>query len=174
MTLFIKNKLKILEQFFEFPEKNFHLRQLSRLTQVAVTSTKKYLGELLKEKIIMKDNETIYPSYKANQENKMFKLYKQQIMMQKIYLSEVITYISENTLPKCIVLFGSACRGEHKASSDIDLFVQAPETKLEITPYEKKLKHKVNLLFEPDLNKLSKGLLNNILSGIVLSGQIRL
>ena len=69
-----KNKLRIIEVFFEEPSKNFQIREISRLSKIAVTSVKKYLDELLKEKLLTKDKKTLYPSYVANQENRIFKI----------------------------------------------------------------------------------------------------
>ncbi|KYK24931.1 hypothetical protein AYK26_06430 [Euryarchaeota archaeon SM23-78] len=172
--MFNKNKLKIIEVFFEEPNKNFQLRQISRLTGIAVTSTKKYLQELLEERLLLKDSETLYPSYKANQENKLFKIYKQQYIIFKINCSGLIDYLEEKTLPRCIVLFGSMSKGEYNKKSDMDLFIQSLQQELDLKRFEKKLKHKINVLFETNLKNLNKGLLNNILNGIILSGHIRI
>lgn len=168
------NKLKILELFFEEPNRNFHLRQVSRLTSIAVTSVKKYLNELLKDKLIMKDTKTIYPTYLANETNPLFKLYKKQFLVQKLFFSGLTDYLEQTVHPRCIILFGSMSKGEYTKASDIDLFIQSSEQELNLNNFEKKLKHKINTLFEPELSRLNKGLLNNILNGDVLSGQIRL
>ncbi|MBU1598070.1 MAG: nucleotidyltransferase domain-containing protein [Nanoarchaeota archaeon] len=168
------NKLKILELFFEEPNRNFHLRQISRLTKIAVTSVRKYLDELLHESLITKDTKTIYPTYVANETNKIFRVYKQQRIILKIHVSGLIDYLEETTLPKCIILFGSMSKGEYTKTSDIDILIQAPNQELNLEKFEKKLNHKINILFEPKLNNLNQGLLNNILNGYVLSGQIKL
>ncbi len=168
------NKLKILELFFEEPNRNFHLRQISRLTKTAVTSARKYLDELLQENLIVKDTKTIYPTYLANETNTIFRIYKQQNTTLKLFSSGLIDYLEEKTMPKCIILFGSMSKGEHNKNSDTDLFIQSKDQDLNLEQFEKKLKHKINILFEPELKNLNQGLLNNILNGSVLSGQIRL
>src|SRR3989344_2560449 len=58
--------------------------------------------------------------------------------------------------------------------NDFDIFVEAKESKLNLAKYEKKLNRKINILFEPNLNNLSKELKNNIINGIVLYGFIRI
>jgi len=58
--------------------------------------------------------------------------------------------------------------------SDIDLFVQAKERSINLLKFERKLKHKLNLYFEEDLNKMSSELFNNIINGIKLSGYLKL
>lgn len=169
-----RNKLKIMELFFEEPSRNFQIRGISRLTKIAVTSTKKYLGELKKENLILKDKNTLYPSYVANQSDKIFNVYKQQNIILKIYSSGLIDYLENILYPRCIILFGSARKGEYNKKSDIDIFVQSKDKKISLTKFERILKHKINLFFEEDINKLSKELFNNITNGIKLSGYLKL
>jgi len=169
-----KNKLRIIEVFFEEPSKNFQIREISRLSKIAVTSVKKYLDELLKEKLLTKDKKTLYPSYVANQENRIFKIYKQQLIVLRIYGSELIDFLNYELHPKCVILFGSMSKGEYDKNSDIDIFVQAEEKKINLTNFERKLKHDINIIFEDDINKLSNELFNNIINGIKLYGYLKL
>lgn len=164
------NKSKIMGLFFEEPSKNFQIREISRLTKIAVTSVKKYLEELLKEGLIKKSTKTLYPSYIAEESNKMFTIYKQQRIIYQLQLSGLLDYLTEKTLPRCIILFGSAAKGSYNKDSDIDLFIQSSEKSLDLKSFEKKLVHKINILFEPELKNLSKELFNNILNGVVLYG----
>lgn len=168
------NKLKIMELFFEEPARNFQIRQISRMSKLAVTSVKKYLDELNHEQLIKKDHSTVFVSYVANTENRMFKIYKQNIVLMKLYSSNTIDFLEDEFHPKSIVLFGSARSGEYTKNSDIDIFIQADFKHADLTKYEKILKHKINLLFEHDFNKLSHELFNNIINGIKLSGTIKL
>ena len=167
-----KNKLKIMELFFEEPSRNFQIREISRITEIAVTSVKKYLNELLKENLLLKDKKTLYPSYIGNQQT-MFKIYKQQLIVLKIYKSNIIEFLEE-LHPKCIILFGSMAKGEYQKNSDIDIFVQSENKKINVNKFEKILKHKINLFFEEDLNKISKELFNNIINGIKVYGYIKI
>lgn len=163
-----------MKLFFEEPGRNFQLREISRLTNMAVTSVKRYLKELVNEKLVRQDTKTIYPSYLANETNKMYKIYKQQIMIINIYQTGLIDYLEKITLPTCIILFGSVRKGEYTKNSDIDLFIQSSEHKLELKRFEKKLKHNINIIFEADLRELSDELFNNIVNGIVLDGYLKI
>ena len=169
-----KNKLRIIEIFFEEPSRNFQIREISRLSNIAVTSAKKYLDELLKEELLIKDKKTLYPSYVANQQNKIFKIYKQQLMVLRLYTSGLIDFFNDELHPKCIILFGSVSKGEYDKNSDIDIFLQTEEKKINLTRFEKNLKHSINILFEDNLNKLSNELFNNIINGIKLYGYLKL
>ena len=72
-----------------------------------------------------------------------------------------------------IILFGSASNGDDVEGSDIDVFIQAPEKKLNLLQYEKKLNREINLLFEENFSRLSKELKNNVINGIILKGYLK-
>ena len=88
--------------------------------------------------------------------------------------SGVIEHIQKETLPSSMILFGSGAKGTFTEESDIDIFVEAKETKLNLAKYEKKLGKKINILFEKSINELSKELRNNIINGCLLQGYIRI
>ncbi|MDD5086546.1 MAG: nucleotidyltransferase domain-containing protein [Candidatus Nanoarchaeia archaeon] len=163
-----------MELFFEEPSRNFQIRGISRLTKIAVTSVKKYLEELQKEKLVKKDKETLYPSYVANQQNRMFKIYKQQNMILKLHSSGLIDFLEDSLHPRCIILFGSIRRGEYNKKSDIDIFIQSDEKEINLKKFEKILNHKINLFFQEKISKLSNELFNNIANGIKLSGYLKI
>ena len=75
-------------------------------------------------------------------------------------------------MPSVIILFGSASRGEDLKESDLDIFLECKETKLNAEKYEKELNRKINLFFG-EFNKLSSELKNNILNGTVLKGYLK-
>ncbi len=168
------NKLKIMKIFFEEPSKNFQIREISRLSKIAVTSVKKYLNELLDESFIIKDKNTLYPSYVSNQQNTMFRVYKQFYVIIKIHESGLLEYLTDIFHPRCIILFGSMAKGEYNKSSDIDLFVQSDEKKVNLIKFEKILKHNINIICEENINKLSQELSNNIINGIKIYGYLKL
>lgn len=168
------NKLKILEVFFDNPLEKFHLREISRKTNIAVTSVKKYLGELLEEGLIIRIEKGIYPSFKSSREddNGKFRFYKKLNMIERIESSGLLNYLEDKTYPESIVLFGSSSRGEDIENSDIDLFIESTEKKLDLSKFEKKLNREINLFFEKNFKRLNKGLKNNILNGIILRGYL--
>jgi len=169
--MFNKNKLKLMEFFFEEPSREFYLRELSRLSGIAVTSVKNYLEELQEQSLITKNKGSIYPFFRAD-DNSRYRLYKMETLLNKIEESGLIEYLEEKTLPACIVIYGSIRKGEYNKKSDIDLFIQSSETELELEKFEKILKHGIHVLFESDLKKLNNGLLNNIINGICVAGYL--
>ncbi len=167
------SRYKVLQQFFDFPQKPFLLRELSRYTKLSVPSVRLHVKALIAEGLITKDKTGLYPSFRALRESPLFKLLKIQNIILRLYQTGLLNTIEKTTYPSCIVLFGSASRGEDNKESDIDLFVQTKRMKIDLSKFEKNFNRKINLLFEPDLKTLSPELLNNLANGIVVYGYLK-
>jgi len=172
------NITKVLEVFFDNPLPEgigFQLREISRSIKLAPKSVKIYLEELEKENLIIRKKHRIhnYPVYYANRDDDYFKFLKKINMIKRIKESGLLDYLDEKCMAETIILFGSASRGEDIDSSDIDIYVQSNEKKLDLNKYEKELKRKINIFFEKDFNKLSKELKYNIVNGNKLKGYLR-
>lgn len=167
------SRYRILQEFFDFPSKNFQMRELSRRTKISQPSVINHLRALVKEKLVVKEKKGIYPTFRANRDDILFRVYKKWNLILRIYQSNLLNHIHDSCLPDVIILFGSASKGEDIEESDIDLFIQAPEKRLDLTKYEKLLNRKIALFFEENFSKLSDELKNNVLNGIVLKGYIK-
>ena len=166
-------RYQILEEFFDSPLKNFYIREISRRTKIAQPSVINHLNSLVKDGLIIKEKKGIYPTYKSNRDNELFKLYKKSNVILRLKQSGLLDYISDSCQPDVIILFGSSSNADDIEGSDIDLFVQAPEKKLTLLKYEKKLNRKISLFFEENFLRLSKELKNNIINGIILRGYLK-
>jgi len=149
------------------------MRELSRRVELAQVSIMNHLKALQKEDLILREETGIYATYRANRESEHFRLLKRQNIVLRINSCNLISFLDEKLKPNSIVLFGSASRGDDTEVSDIDIFVQAKETELDLRWYEKVLNRKIKLLFEPNLGNLSKELLNNIINGQILYGYLK-
>ena len=167
------NLFNVLNVFFDDPVKDFQLREISRIIKLHHKSVAIYIKRLLKLRLIKSSTKTLYKSYNANTENPMFQNYKKITNQMKIYESSLIDYLYERLMPNCIILFGGYAKGTDTNTSDIDLFVESKEEKIDLTKFEAKLGRKIHLVFK-DMRGLSKELKNNIINGIVLSGNLRL
>ncbi len=171
------NRQQVLEIFFDnpMPSSGFQLREISRIINLAPLSVKKYLDEFVKEKLIRIEKHRVndYPLYFANREEN-FKFYKKTNNIKKIYESGLLDHIYDKSLPDVIYLFGSYSLGEDLATSDIDLYVQSKEKKIDLKKFEKILKRKINIFFDDNFNNLSKNLRNNIINGIKLRGYLKI
>jgi predicted nucleotidyltransferase len=167
------SRYKVLQQFFDFPRKAFLIRELSRNTKLSVPPVRLHVKALLAEGLIIRDKNGLYPSFSAVRESPLFKLLKAQNITLRLYQTGVLSMIEKAAYPSCIVLFGSASRGEDTEESDIDLFVQAKRIKLDLGKFEKALNRKINVLFEPDIKTISPELLNNLANGTVVYGYLK-
>ena len=172
------NTAKVLEVFFDnpLPEGGFQLREISRKIDLAPKSVKSYLEELEKESLIIKKKHRIhkYPVYYANRDDHYFKFLKRLSTIRRVKETGLLDYLNESCMPDVIVLFGSASKGEDRKESDIDLYLQCKEKKLNLKKYEKELKRGINIFFEPDFDKLSEELKKNIINGDKLKGYIKI
>ncbi len=160
----------ILKLFFEEPNRNLQIREISRITNIPKTSVARYIQGLLKDNLIEKKK----GAYVSNETNFFFKLRKRLSFLEELYKSGLIEFLEENLYSGSIILFGSFAKGEYVKGSDIDIFVQAKEKAIDLTKFEKKLKHKISLFFEENFENLSAELFNNIINGVKLSGYIKL
>ena len=166
-------RYRILQEFFDYPTKEFHIREIGRrvkLTQPAVTN---HLKALVREGLILKEKKGLYPTFKADRDKVLFKIYKRNDIILRMQENGCIGCIYDTFLPNAIFLFGSASRGEDTEESDIDIFVEAKEKKINLEKYEKILKRKISLFFQEEFTNLSNELKNNILNGIVLKGYLK-
>ena len=162
-----------MQEFFDFPRKDFQMRELSRRAKIAQPSVTAHLKELARENFIVKEKKGIYPTFRANRDSELFKMYKKFDITFRINKSGLLNYIYDSCIPNAIILFGSASKGEDIEESDIDLFIQAKEKKLDLRKYELLFNRKITLFFEENFAKLNAELKNNILNGIVLKGYIK-
>ncbi len=173
------NCLIILQVFFDDPIPvgiGFQLREISRKINLAPKSVKTYLTELEREKLIVRKEHRIhkYPVYYANRDNDYFKFLKRINTLKAIKESGLLDYLNEKCMPEVIILFGSASKGEDVKESDMDIYLQCEEKRMDLSKYEKELKRNIHLFFEKKFDKLSEELKKNIINGDKLKGYLNL
>ena len=162
---------RIREVLFENPTKEFHIRSIARELKIPKSTVNYYVKDIIKEGLVVKKIEGVFPSIIANEISEKYRFYKKQHALERLFESKIIEYL-EGFYPKCIILFGSFAKGEYDKESDIDIFMQCSDEKINLNIFEKRLKHKINILFEPNIMKLSPELLNNIINGTKLRGYV--
>jgi len=167
------SNIRVLHEFIKNPSTPFQIRELSRKIKLAPTSVIIHLNKLQNENLVRKQKVGVYDAYIANFDEDDFRFYKKILNLLEIRESGLLKYLEIETTPDTIILFGSFSKGEDLENSDIDLFIQAKEKKLDLKRFETKLQRKIQLFFAEDLNKLPKELQNNIINGILLSGFAR-
>lgn len=161
-----KDKEKIIGVFFESSSKKFTIRDLNKITKIPKSTAHKYLNELKKEGLISKENKA--------ENSLMFKTKKINYFLEKIISSGLINEIISKLNPSCIILFGSISKGESVKESDIDLFIESQVKKeINLSKFEKKIGHPIQLFVESNINNLQKNLLNNVINGVKLFGSFK-
>ncbi|MFH1064506.1 MAG: winged helix-turn-helix domain-containing protein, partial [Candidatus Woesearchaeota archaeon] len=67
------SKYRILREFFDFPLKDFQMREISRRVSIAQPSVSNHLKSLMADGFIVKEKKGLYPTYRANRDYDMFK-----------------------------------------------------------------------------------------------------
>ncbi len=167
----------ILNLFIKEPEKQFHVRQISKLFNKSPSTISKYLKELEKKQILKSEKRLNHLLFRANIENEKFKQLKLNYNLNLLHDSGFIDYlIKEFNYPKAIILFGSFARAENTSASDIDLLILSSSNKnIKLNNFEKKLGHNIQIFIrsKKDIEKMkrqNKELLNNWINGITLYG----
>jgi predicted nucleotidyltransferase len=168
--------LRVAGVFFEEPTKEHYLIEISRKSNIAHTSVKKHLLTLKKlsiiKEFIKKKGSRNFPIYKADIDNTEYREYKKVHNFFKLKDSKIINFLRDRLMPKSIVLFGSYQKGEDVEGSDIDLFVECKEEKLDISRFKKELKRNIQLHFKENFKKYPKELKNNIINGTTKEGYL--
>ncbi len=157
--------------FFDFPSRQFHLRELSRLTWLSLPSIISVTDKLAKEGIITKVKGTALTTVAANRESEAFIWRKRLYNLENIYASGLIGFLSSHYHhPPAIILFGSFSRGEDTEKSDVDLaIIGRAEKSVSLQKFQTILKKNISL-HHVMLDKASNEFKANLANGIVLEG----
>ena len=102
----MERKLNILKPFFEEPNREFHIRELSRILKINHTSIRQYLNKLTKEDFLEFLKGKVYSSYKAKI-NKKFLNLKLYDNLEKLRISEIVEDLEKKFDYPAIIVFGS-------------------------------------------------------------------
>lgn len=166
------NRYKILQVFFDNPNKKFHLRELSRVTKISLPSVKNHITELLKNDLVKIVNSGLYNGYKSSFSEK-YKILKRNDLLTRIEESGLIDELEKKFTPNCIVLYGSAIGGTDDERGDIDLFVQSSKKNIDFKKYENMLNRTISIVFEPNITNVDTTFKNTLSNGIVLKGFLK-
>lgn len=168
------NNFKVMELFFKFPFKSFHIRELARLTDLSSSGIIKIIKKLKKEHLLISKKGKVTEEIKPDFDGK-FLLMKRLYNIYSLYDSGLMDYIKNfYEFPKAIILFGSYSDGTDNENSDIDLAIITNNKKIpDFSKFEHKLARKINLHLI-DLRSTSKEFKNSLANGIMLHGFVEL
>lgn len=171
-------ELNSLMIFFEEPEREFHLREISRLVKKNPVTVKKNLEEFIKKNILSRKKERGLELYSSNTEDKNYKELKKTYNKFRIFESGLIDFLNDKFNLPVIILFGSFEKGEDNKNSDVDIFILSEvKENFNLARFEKKINRKIqiHLMNQNQFNKNKRdnsGLINSILNGNVLAGYL--
>ncbi|MBR9704438.1 hypothetical protein GOV12_03445 [Candidatus Pacearchaeota archaeon] len=167
----------VLYWFFSYPDRQIGLNDLSEELQIAKTTAKNIVLELVKEDFLKK--EVIGKAWRisCNKDHRYNKTLKITHNLQVIFMSNIIREVY-NLIPsaRAIILFGSYRWGDDNEKSDIDIAVETLDNKdleifelgkIEIFSYRKNIPVNIHVFSR---NKIDLNLFANISNGIILEG----
>lgn len=170
-----KNNIsKVMEWFFKYPEKRFHLRELERLTKLSMPGVRKIVLKLEKENLLKSEKAKMVKNFYASRNEKFIQL-KKAYNFYSIFTSGLLDLLKNKYQePEAIIIFGSYSKGEDISKSDIDIAIITPKHKeLSLSVFEKKLGRKIRI-YEIKLDKAEKEFLNTLANGIILYGYLKI
>lgn len=169
-------ELNNIRIFFDFPTKEFNVREVARILKIAPATASKKLKEFSKKGILKEKAERNLLLYKANLENESYRDLKIYYNIRKIKESGLVECLNLYYLKPTIILFGSFSEGMDNENSDIDLVIISEKTSEfpKIKEFEKKLSRTLQLFVVKDINDLKNNhLINNVINGINIQGKSR-
>jgi len=158
---------RILRLLFEHSSRRFTIREISKRTNIPSSTVQRYFKALKKQGFLDKENKVIINPY--------FKFRKAFFIIDKLLKTGLIDYLEKHFIPEVIIVFGSARKGEYEENSDIDIFISSTkQPKIDMSFFEKRMGHKIQLFIERDINNLPPNLLNNVANGIKLRGYFKI
>lgn len=173
----ITSSLKVLSSFFERPNEEFHIRELSRILSINHTSIMQQLKKLVKEGYLVLNKGKIYPSYRLLLSKKMLNL-KLYYNLEKLRKSGIIEEIERIYDFPAVIIFGSYATATDDINSDVDICIISNINKeIKWEKFEKEINRKISIynLNKGQLERTKKNnpeLINNICNGIVVSGKL--
>lgn len=172
-----RNKgLKVLSLYTKGYKKKFYLREISKLTSIALKTTQTTLARLEEENILKSEKRGKNKYFKLNLDNIQTKFY---LLQSEIYKTELFlekypqfkTFLKSIKSKMAIVVFGSFAKMTVKRDSDLDLLLigdekipkhlipnEVHEVKLTKEVFSKSLKKEEDLIKEIEENHI---ILNN-------------
>ena len=170
------NIINIIKPFFESPNREFNVREIARILKIAPATASKELKNLKNESLLKERKDRNFNFYRADMESEYYRDLKFFYNIRKIKESGFIDSLNKYYLKPTIILFGSASHGMDTETSDFDFLILSEKIKdfPESNHFEKKLNRKIQIFIVKDIKDLKNDhLINNILNGIVLQGEIK-
>lgn len=176
LLFFKESSFNVAKLFFDYPNKVFHIRHISKESKLSTTAVISAVNDLEKNNIVKIEKTNITTNVKADLDSKNYVFYKRIFNLYRIkkHLDDIIICFNN---PSCVVLFGSYSRGEDIEQSDIDIFVLSPIKDNDLSKIansiERDLKRRLNFHILPSIEKSQNEFKNALSNGVVLHGYLK-
>ncbi len=167
----------LLDYFLADSQREFHVRELAKLSKKSPTFVSMRLAEFEKDGLLTSRKKLGHLLYRANTESQSFRDLKLFYNIKKLRESGVVDYLADKfNQPEAIILFGSFRKADDTPKSDIDILIITPAKKeLNLEKFEKKLGHSMQIFAHSKgeiekMKKKNKELFNNWINGICIYG----
>ncbi len=167
---------EVLQLFLNYPSKHWRFKEINERVNLPENKTSAWLKKFIGQDLIKKIKYTgKQPYYLANYLSPEYINTKKLFALNQFHQSELLNYLSSLKEAQAIILFGSFCRGDWHQQSDIDLFIYGKIKKLNLYPFQNKLKREIQIFTcknKKELKRLGSDLLRSIIKGITLKGEL--
>ena len=176
----METKISILAPFFAYPNANFHIREIAKLTKISHTAVGKHIKQLEKEGYLMMAPTKPYRTYKSNTSSKKYLNLKLYYNLEKIRESGLVENLEKSYEYPIIVLFGSYSKAMDDEGSDVDIcIISNVKSQINLEEFKKKIGRDISIHFFDkkkweESKRKNPYLINNFCNGIVLSGQLEI
>lgn len=169
-----ENVLKLILE--SSPLKEWHFKEVVREANVTKSVANKWLKKYVYQGLLKKVKEKgAFPFFTVGSNNLFYNSLKRVFALEQLHKSGLISELLSLDA-KTIIIFGSTIKGDWYKGSDIDIFVFGNSSDFDKTVYERRMNKHIELhIFENrrDLTCIKTGLINNVVNGYVVKGQIQ-
>jgi len=144
-----KSRIKMLELFLFYSEKNFYLREIARLTKENTNAVRRELKNLIDVGIIKREEKGNMIFYEINKTSPLYEPLK-TIFMRTESLGKHLKEALKNKNTKYVLVYGSFASGRETEKSDIDLLIVGVIKQSDIidaiSGFERKMLREVNYI----------------------------
>ena len=159
------------------PLKQWHFEEIVKESKVTKAVANKWLKKYVKEGLLHKiKKKGKFPFFTVSNNNLSYYSLKKFYALEQLYKSGLIQELSSLNSIRTVIIFGSLIKGDWYKESDVDIFLLGNLKSFDKFVYEKRLHRTIELhIFEnkKELQKIKTGLINNIMNGYLIKGQIQ-
>lgn len=162
-----------LEPFLWDNYRRIGVREYAKLRKVSPPTASTMLSALHREGLLRKEKERTYLFFSANDRSQLFLQLSHAYFTQHFERVGLTKQLERELINPLIIMFGSFAKAEINENSDIDIAIFSPSDRdISVKKHEEQLGRSIQVfMFRNKEAVKNKDLLNNILNGVIISGE---